>query len=123
MYVQASRNVIHGDDVNAWRKQITDFYKQMLNDMPSVDIRTAEGDVLMITKAETAHKARDNFETINGQPQKMTNEKFKVKLKAESHIDEITEVSKSGKKHRLLMQNSIVLRKTALPTELPISKM
>lgn len=98
MYVQASRNVIHGDDVNAWRKQITDFYKQMLNDMPSVDIRTAEGDVLTITKAETAHKARDNFETINGQPQKMTNEKFKVKLKAESHIDEITEVSKSGKK-------------------------
>ncbi len=98
MYVQASRNVIHGDDVTAWRKQITDFYKKMLNDMPSVDIRTAEGDVLTITKAETAHKARDNFETINGQPQKMTNDKFKVKLKAESHIDEIAEVSKLGKK-------------------------
>ena len=98
MYVQASRNIIHGDNVTAWRKQITDFYKKMLNDMPSIDIQTAEGDVLTITEAETAHKARDNFETINGQPQKMTNDKFKVKLKAESHIDEIAEVSRLGTK-------------------------
>lgn len=92
-YVKASRNVISGDNISAWRKQITNFFNELLDGEKSLDISTIDGDVLTITKSETANKARDNFEQVNGQKVRMSADEFRVKLNAEAHIDEIAETS------------------------------
>lgn len=64
-YVTASRNVISRNDVNQWRKQITNFFNALLEGNKSIDIETVEGDTLTITKKETARKARDNFKQLD----------------------------------------------------------
>lgn len=92
-YVKASRNVISGDNISAWRKQITNFFNELLDGEKSLDVSTIDGDVLTITKSETANKARDNFKQVNGQKVRMSADEFRVKLNAEAHIDEIAETS------------------------------
>ena len=96
-YVTASRNVISGNDVNQWRKQITNFFNALLEGNKSIDIETVEGDTLTITKKETARKARDNFKQENGKPVRMSDNEFRVKLNIEAHIDEIAETARSSK--------------------------
>lgn len=96
-YVTASRNVISRNDVNQWRKQITNFFNALLEGNKSIDIETVEGDTLTITKKETARKARDNFKQENGKPVRMSDDEFRVKLNVEAHIDEIAETARSGK--------------------------
>lgn len=96
-YVTASRNVISGNDVNQWRKQITNFFTALLEGNKSIDIETVEGDTLTITKKETARKARDNFKQENGKPVRMSDNEFRVKLNVEAHIDEIAETARSSK--------------------------
>lgn len=54
-----------------------------------MEIPTIDGDVLTITKEDTADKARDNYKTVNNQRIKMTDEEFTVKMNIESHIDEV----------------------------------
>ncbi len=97
VYVQASRNVIDGEDVSTWRRQISDFFDQLLDGNKSLDIPTMEGDVLTITKKETADKARDNHKQEKGVRVLMTDEEFLVKLHAEAHIDELAEISQKDK--------------------------
>ena len=92
-YVKASRNVIKGDDISEWRKQITNFFNELLEGEKSLDINTIDGDVLTITKSETANKARDNYKYENGKKVRMSADEFRVKLNAEAHIDEIVETS------------------------------
>lgn len=96
-YVTASRNVISGNDVNQWRRQITNFFTALLEGNKSIDIETVEGDTLTITKKETARKARDNFKQENGKPVRMSDNEFRVKLNVEAHIDEIAETARSSK--------------------------
>lgn len=96
-YVTASRNVISGNDVNQWRKQITNFFTALLEGNKSINIETVEGDTLTITKKETARKARDNFKQENGKPVRMSDNEFRVKLNVEAHIDEIAETARSSK--------------------------
>ncbi len=96
-YVTASRNVISGNDVNQWRKQITNFFNALLEGNKSINIETVEGDTLTITKKETARKARDNFKQENGKPVRMSDNEFRVKLNVEAHIDEIAETARSSK--------------------------
>lgn len=99
VYVKASRNVITGQTKAEQRKNITEFFNDLLEGNPSLDIQTIEGDVLTITKAETADKARDDYKVIDGQRIPMTDGEFVAKLHVESHIDEVAEVSKPvGKK-------------------------
>jgi len=93
VYVKASRNVITGTTKADQRKNITDFFNDLLEGNSSLDIQTIEGDILTITKAETADKARDDYKTVQGQPLKMTDAEFLVKLRAEAHIDELAEIS------------------------------
>lgn len=93
-YVEASRKVINGTTRDALRKDISNFFSALLQNNSSIDIHTIEGDVLTITKADTAHKARDDYKSVNGQPVQMTDEEFAVKLNVEAHIDEVAEVSK-----------------------------
>ncbi len=101
-YVTASqkRNVITGNDRNQWRRQITDFFKELIPNGKSIDITTLEGDVLTISINETANKARDDYQNVNGISVKLTDDEFRVKLRTEAHIDEIVETSlkdKNGK--------------------------
>ena len=99
VYVTASRKVINGSTKAEQRNEITKFFSALLDGNPSLDIQTIEGDVLTITKKETANKARDDYKTVNGQQIPMTDAEFTVKMHVESHIDEVAEVSKpvSGK--------------------------
>ena len=105
VYVKASRNVITGNSLAEQRRNITDFFNNLLEGNPSLDIPTLEGDVLTITKRETAAKARDDFKTVNGTPVRMSNDEFAVKLRIEAHIDEVAEVARGkqskgdGKNH------------------------
>ena len=97
VYVRASRNVITGNDVSGWRRQITDLFNRMLNEGSSLDIQTIEGDTLTITKKETAKKARDNYKQVAGSKVKMSDDEFLVKLHAEAHIDELSEIATKDK--------------------------
>ncbi len=92
-YVTASRKIISGNDKAVWRKQISSFFNTLLENNKSLEITATNGDVLTITKNETAYKARDNYKQKNGKVIKMTDEEFKVKLNVEAHIDEIAEIS------------------------------
>ncbi len=58
-----------------------------------IEIQTIEGDVLTITK-DTADKARDRNISENGNTRKLSDREFLVKLHAESHIDELAEISR-----------------------------
>jgi uncharacterized protein YxjI len=94
VYVTASRKVITGKTKAEQRTEITKFFSDLLDGKPSLDIQTIEGDVLTITKKETANKARDDYKTVNGQQIPMSDAEFTVKMHVESHIDEVAEVSK-----------------------------
>lgn len=99
VYVQASRKVVTGTTLKGMRKDITSFFNVLLEDAPSIDIPTINGDVLTITKAQTEYKARDNYKIVGGQRIKMSDNEFAVKTNIESHIDEVAETSvETGKK-------------------------
>jgi len=97
VYVQASRKVINGTTKAEQRKEISNFFSRLLDGGKSLDIHTLEGDVLTITKKDTARKARDDYKTEKGKPVRMTDEEFSVKMRIESHIDEVAEISKKKK--------------------------
>ena len=95
-YVRASenRNVITGKTLSERRADITKFFNSLLDENGKLDIETEEGDILTLTKKETANKARDNYKTVNGKRIKMSDDEFLVKLHAETHIDELAKTSK-----------------------------
>ena len=97
-FVQADRQVLSGDDPKQWRKQVHHYINQMIRQGKDVVVYSQDGDALTITK-DTAGKARfrNTVTTANGTVRPMTDEEFAVKLRAESHIDELAQVSKRGK--------------------------
>ena len=95
-YVQASRQVIHGNSVAEWRSQISEFFNRALKNGP-IEIETIEGDILTISK-NTAEKARSKTATENGVSRELTDKEFLVKLHAEAHIDELAEISHKNKR-------------------------
>ena len=97
LYVTATRKVIKSKTIEGQRKEISNFFDVLLNGQPSIDIHTIEGDVLTITKDQTADKARDNYKTVQSKRVKLTDEEFRVKLNAEAHIDELAGISKDKK--------------------------
>ncbi len=99
MYVTAERKVITGATKAEQRAQITEFFNKLLAGNKSLEIETVEGDVLTITKAETAKKARDDYKSVGGKAVQMSADEFKVKLNAEAHIDELAEISQSKKQN------------------------
>ena len=96
-YVKADRQVISGDNPEEWRKQVYNYINSSIRKGKDINVLSADGDVLTITE-DTAGKARfrNTIREPNGNLRKMTNEEFDVKLRAESHIDEIAEVSKKN---------------------------
>lgn len=93
-YVKANRKIITGSTLQEQRKEISDFFDNLLDENGSLDIRTIDGDVLTLTKAQTGDKARDNYKSVDGKRYEMTEKEFSVKLNIESHIDEIAETSR-----------------------------
>ncbi len=119
IYVEASRNVVTGKTVDQKRKNITDFFKQLLGGKLSLDIKTLEGDILTLTSAQTADKARAKTKEVNGNKIEMSENEFAVKLSVEAHIDEIAEISKrigngpptTDKKNRVFSKDGFTYRK------------
>ncbi len=97
-YVKASRNIITGNTLAEKRSQITNFFNSLLGRNTSLDLTTIDGEMLTITKDETANKARDNYREENGKRVALTDDEFIVKLHAEAHIDELAETSTKNTK-------------------------
>ncbi len=92
-YVEASRQVISGNNHDKWISQIKRYFDELLIDSGELDIKTQEGDILTLTKKETKYKAWDSHKTVQGNRVPTDDSEFKVKLRAESHIDELAEAS------------------------------
>ena len=98
MYVQASRNVIKGTTRDERKQDISKFFDELLDHSESIDIQTIEGDILTITKKDTAWKAKDNYKSVSNQRIQLSENEFLAKLHAASHIDELVEISKVNNK-------------------------
>ena len=97
-YVKANRQVIFGTDATVWRRQIYNYINRTIRQGKDVTVYGIDGDPLTITK-DTAGKARfrNYVRRSDGSKRLMTDEEYAVKLRAESHIDELAEVSRRGK--------------------------
>ncbi len=98
-YVQADRQVITGNDSKQWAKQVEQYINDEIRQGKDVTVYGADGDPLTITR-DTAGKARfRNYITYpDGSKRRMNNQEYGVKLRAESHIDEVSAVSNRGNK-------------------------
>ncbi len=98
-YVQADRQVITGNDPKQWAKQVERYINDEIRQGKDVTVYGADGDPLTITR-DTAGKARfRNYITYpDGSKRRMNNQEYGVKLRAESHIDEVSAVSNRGNK-------------------------
>ena len=96
-YVEADRDVIKGDDPSKWGAQVTNFINREIRQGRDVTVYGIDGDALTITR-DTAGKAqfRNKVKLPNGNYRLMTDSEYAVKLRAETHIDEVAEVSKRG---------------------------
>lgn len=94
-YVEADRNVISGDNPSEWARQVEDYINNEIRHGRDVIVYSANGVPLTIT-ADTAGKATfRNFVTLSdGSKRPMTDSEYVRKLNAESHIDEIAQVSR-----------------------------
>ena len=98
-YVKADRQVFSGDSPEKWGKQVTNYINETIRNGKDVIVYAQDGDALTITE-NTAGKAafRNDVKLQDGTSRPMTDEEYAVKLRAESHIDEISQVSRRGNK-------------------------
>ncbi len=98
-YVKADRQVFSGNDPKQWGEQVTDYINDTIRHGKDVVVYAQDGDALTITE-NTAGKAafRNDVKLQDGSSRPMTDEEYAVKLRAESHIDEISQVSRRGNK-------------------------
>lgn|GEM_PF-4426115 len=96
-YVKADRQVVSGDDSSKWGKQVTNYINTSIRKEKNVVVYAKDGDALTITR-DTAGKAafRNQITNPDGSKITMTDDEYAVKLRAESHIDEISETSVRG---------------------------
>ena len=94
-YDEADRKVISGDNPSEWARQVEDYINNEIRHGRDVTVYSANGVPLTIT-ADTASKATfRNFVTLpDGSKRPMTDSEYSVKLRAESHIDELAQVSR-----------------------------
>ena len=98
-YVVADRKVIHGTDSTKWGSQVTNYINDKIRNGEDVVVYAQDGDALTITR-DTAGKAqfKNRIKIGDNQYRDMTDEEYALKLRAETHIDEVAKVSKRGKK-------------------------
>lgn len=111
-YVKANRKVITGTTVAEMRKDITNFFNEILKD-GDLNVTTADSNVITINK-KTAKKSRDNYVSVKGKIRKLSDNEFRVKLDAEAHIDELAEISTfshsaDDKKIILLLKKDLII--------------
>lgn len=93
-YVEEDRQVISGDDPAKWAVQVTNYINNTIRKGFNVLVYAYDGTPLTITE-DTAGKAAFRNEVMNpdGTFRPMTDEEYSIKLRAESHIDELSKVS------------------------------
>ena len=94
-YVKADRQVISGNDPEVWKTQTQNYIDEQIRKNKDVKVYAQDGTELTITK-NTSGKAtfRNEVRQADGTIRKLTDEEFASKLRAETHIDELGEVSK-----------------------------
>lgn len=94
-YVKADRQVITGNDPLKWETQVENYINSNIRQGKDIQVKTENGDILTITK-DTAGKAkfRNQITDKNGNTRYLNNKEFLSKLTAETHIDELAEISK-----------------------------
>ena len=90
-YVQSSRQVIMGTTRSEIRRDVTNFFNELLDENGRLEIETVDGEVLTLTKKETADKARYDKNPRNNRT--MSASEFALKARIEAHIDEVAQVS------------------------------
>jgi len=95
-FVQATRQVIKGDNPKKWAYDIQKYINDEIRGGRDVTFTGIDGDVLTITE-DTAGKARfrQYIDEKGNHRRLMTDDEYKVKLNAEAHIDEFSQVSKA----------------------------
>lgn len=98
-YVVADRQVIKGEDASKWGSQVTNYINESVRKGKDIVVFAQDGDPLTITR-DTAGKAqfRNDVRLSDGTTRPMTDDEYAIKLRAETHIDELSKVSKRGKK-------------------------
>lgn len=92
-YVRAERQVIFGNDPEAWSEQLEAYINNKIRKGENVHLIAEDGDVLTITE-DTAGKVSSRYK--DGRT--MSDEAFERKVSAGTHIDELAQVSVRGKK-------------------------
>lgn len=97
-YVKLDRQVINGDNPKVWVKELRKYINDEIRQGNDITVMAADGDLLRIT-ADTAGKAtfRNDIKMSDNSTRKMRNDEFLAKLRAESHIDELAQISTRGK--------------------------
>lgn len=91
-YVRADRQVIFGNDPDAWSEQLENYINGKIRKGEDVPLVADDGDVLLLTK-ETAGKISSPYK--DGRT--LSEEDFSRKVSAGAHIDELAQVSERGK--------------------------
>lgn len=92
-YVRADRQVIFGNDPDAWSEQVENYINGKIRKGEDVPLVADDGDVLLLTK-ETAGKISSPYK--DGRT--LSEEDFSRKVSAGAHIDELARISKRGNK-------------------------
>ena len=94
-YVQATRQVIEGNDPAKWGKQIENYINQEIRKGEDVLLPTDDGHILMLTE-RSAYKLSDNHkqDVKTKARQLLSDYEFEVKSRMAAHIDELVRVGR-----------------------------
>ena len=100
-YVKADRQVLFGNDPEAWGEQLTRYINKEIRNGRDVLLTAADGEVIKLT-ATTAEKGafRNLQYDSKGAARLLSDAEYETKLNAEAHIDEIIETSEDKNKGR-----------------------
>lgn len=93
-YVRADRQVISGNNPEVWKEQAKNYIDEKIRNNKDVKVYAQDGTELTITR-NTSGKAtfRNEVRQADGTIRKLTDEEFASKLRAETHIDELGQIS------------------------------
>lgn len=98
-YVKADRQVLFGNDPEAWGEQLTRYINKEIRNGRDVLLTAADGEVIKLT-ATTAEKGafRNLWYDKKDVAHLLTDAEYEAKLNAEAHIDEIVKTSEDKNK-------------------------
>ncbi|MBQ8275513.1 MAG: hypothetical protein IJZ02_02665 [Clostridia bacterium] len=99
-YVKADRQVIMGNDPESWGKQVELYIYNKIRRGEDVPIQTDDGDIIWLTSNSEGKGSFRNFDEKNSSGQRRISDKmYEAKLNAETHIDELIQISERGDKN------------------------